>query len=233
MPTRLSVGTSGFSYDEWKPAFYPADLKKDAMLSFYAGQLPAVELNNTFYRMPRRTTCEKWAGEVPDGFAFAVKASKRISWSQKLVDCADLLGYLFSAVDGLGDKLGCVFYQVPKYVRKDLDVLRAFLGQQRQGLRAAFEFAHPSWLEDDAVALLREHDAALVLSDKDDAPEPELVDTGSWAYLRLRRAAYDDDALRAWHARIAARGLERCFVFFKHEDSCAGPALARRFLELA
>jgi uncharacterized protein YecE (DUF72 family) len=232
MTVRLHVGTSGFSYDEWRPAFYPDKLKKDAMLSFYAERLPAVELNNTFYRMPSSKLCAKWASEVPERFVFAIKASQRITWTQKLKDTGELLGLLFTALQELGPRVGCVFYQVPKWVRKDVPLLRDFLQQQPTGTRVAFEFAHASWHEDDAVAALRDRDAALVLSDKDDAPEPQLVDTGTWAYLRLRRAAYDDGAMRQWHERIASRGLQQCFVFFKHEDSCAGPALARRFLEL-
>jgi uncharacterized protein YecE (DUF72 family) len=232
MATRLFVGTSGFSYDEWKPAFYPADLKKDAMLGYYAGRLPAVELNNTFYRMPSPKLTAKWCSEVPAGFCFAVKASQRITWTQKLKDCGELLARLFGAVAELGDKLGCVFYQLPKWVRKDVPLLQEFLAQQQPGIPVAFEFAHASWLEDDALAQLRAHDAAVVLSDKEDAETPALIDTGTWCYLRLRREEYSDDALRGWHERIAARGLQRCFVFFKHEDSCAGPALARRFLDL-
>lgn len=229
---RLHVGTSGFSYDEWRPAFYPPEVKKDAMLGYYAERLPSVELNNTFYRMPSAKVTAKWASEVPDGFAFAIKASQRITWTKQLADCEEPLGYLWKALEQLGPKLGCVFYQVPKWVRKDLPRLRGFLALQRAGVKVAFEFVHPSWHEDDTVQALREHDAALVLSDRDEAPSPELVDTGTWSYLRLRRAAYDDAALRAWHQRIANGVRRECFVFFKHEDSCAGPALAQRFLAL-
>lgn len=229
--TTLHVGTSGFSYDEWRPAFYPDDLKKDAMLSFYAQRLPAVELNHTFYRMPSAKLCASWRAQVPATFRFAVKASQKLTWTQKLRDCGELLQVLWGALAPLGDTLGCVFYQVPKWVRKDSALLREFLQQQPPGARIAFEFAHASWDDDDARAVLREHGTALVASDKDGAPPPELVDTSDWLYLRLRRAAYGDDELRGWRDRIAARA-GTAFVFFKHEDSCAGPALARRFLAL-
>ncbi len=230
--TRFHVGTSGFSYDEWKPAFYPADLKKDAMLSFYAQRLRAVELNNTFYRMPSAKLTAGWRAQVGEGFRFAVKASQRLTWTQKLVGCGELLDVLFTAIAPLGETLGCVFYQVPKWVRKDVAVLREFLSLQPAGVKVAFEFAHASWLEDDALGALRERDAALVLSDKDDAPAPVLADTASWAYLRLRRAQYSDDDLRRWRDAVASKGLAEAFVFMKHEDSCAGPALASRFLAL-
>jgi uncharacterized protein YecE (DUF72 family) len=228
----LHVGTSGFSYDEWRPAFYPDDLKKDAMLAFYAERLPAVELNNTFYRLPNAKMAAKWRSQVPDAFRFAVKASQRLTWTQKLKDCGELLQVLFAAIAPLGDTLGCVFYQVPKWVRKDTALLREFLQQQQAGQRVAFEFAHDSWADDDARAVLREHAVALVASDKDDAPPPEPVDTAPWCYLRLRRSAYTDDELRSWRDRVRQRFPAGGFVFFKHEDSCAGPALARRFLDL-
>lgn len=230
--TRFHVGTSGFSYDEWRPAFYPSDLKKDAMLPFYAERLPAVELNNTFYRMPSAKMVAKWQSQVPSTFRFAVKATQRLTWTQKLVDCGELLGVLFAVLEPLGEALGCVFYQVPKWVRKDTAVLRDFLALQKPGVKVAFEFAHGSWFEADALQALRDHDAALVVSDKDDAPPPVLADTASWAYLRLRRAVYTDDDLRRWQDGLREKGLAEAFVFFKHEDSCAGPALARRFLDL-
>lgn len=230
--TRFHVGTSGFSYDEWRPAFYPDDLKKADMLRFYAERLPAVELNNTFYRMPSAKVVAGWSEQVPDGFRFAVKASKRITWSQKLVGCGDLLDYLFRSLEPLGAKLGCVFYQLPKYVRCDVDVLRAFLAEQRPGARIAFEFAHDSWAVPAVHELLHAHGATVVASDKDDGPPPALLPGAPWVYLRLRRQGYDDAELRAWRERIAALGVSDAFVFFKHEDSCAGPALAGRFLAL-
>ncbi|MBL8729119.1 MAG: DUF72 domain-containing protein [Planctomycetes bacterium] len=226
------VGTSGFSYDEWRPAFYPDELKKTAMLAYYAERLPAVELNNTFYRMPSAKMVTTWSSQVPATFRFAIKATQRLTWTQKLKDCGELLGVLWNVLAPLGDRLGCVFYQVPKWVRKDTAVLREFLALQQPGVKVAFEFAHASWFEDDALAALRDHGAALVASDKDGEPEPELRDTATWAYLRLRRAEYTDDDLRRWRDLLRARGLGDVFLFFKHEDSCAGPALARRFLDL-
>lgn len=229
--SRLFVGTSGFSYDEWRPAFYPDDLKKDAMLPFYAERLPSVELNNTFYRLPNAKMAAKWRAQVPASFRFAVKASQRLTWTQKLKDCGELLQVLFTAIAPLGDTLGCVFYQVPKFVRKDVAVLRDFLLLQPAGVKVAFEFAHASWSDDDVLALLRECDAAVVASDRDELPPPVLADTSTWSYLRLRRASYADDDLRQWRDRVLARP-GAAFVFFKHEDSCAGPALARRFLAL-
>lgn len=225
----LFVGTSGFSYDEWRPAFYPDDLKKADMLTFYAERMSSVELNNTFYRTPRASTVEKWAQQVPDGFRFAVKAPKRFTWSLKLRDCRDSLDYLFEQLRPLGDRLGCVFFQVPKYVRGELDVIDAFLGDLPDAVRVAFEFAHDSWADPAIVARLHAAGATVVASDRDEDDEPVLHDDAPWRYLRLRRSGYDDEVLRRWRERVRGRDA---FVFFKHEDSCAGPALARRFVEL-
>lgn len=230
--TRFHVGTSGFSYVEWKPAFYPEDLKKAAMLSFYAGKLSAVELNSTFYRMPSEKNVTVWSEQVPDTFRFAIKASRRMTWSNKLVDCEELLEYLFQSLQPLGDKLGCVFYQLPKYVRCDVDVLRTFVEQQPEGVKTAYEFVHESWQDPAVAELLHTNGATIVASDKDDEPEPELLAGAPWLYLRLRRSSYSDEELRAWRDRICASGVSEAFVFFKHEDSCAGPALAARFLAL-
>lgn len=230
--TRFHVGTSGFSYDEWKPAFYPEDLKKAGYLSYYAGKLSSVELNNTFYRMPSEKNVTTWSEQVPETFRFAIKASRRMTWSQKLVDCEDLLEYLFQSLQPLGDKLGCVFYQLPKYVRCDVDVLRTFIQEQPEGVKAAFEFVHDSWNDPAVSELLHAHNATIVASDKDDEEAPELLSGAPWIYLRLRRSSYSDDELRSWRDRIRASGVSEAFVFFKHEDSCAGPALAARFLSL-
>jgi uncharacterized protein YecE (DUF72 family) len=229
----LSVGTSGFSYDEWRPTFYPDGMKKDAMLGFYAKHLSSVELNNTFYRMPSTKVVAQWRAAVPATFRFAVKATQRLTWMQKLVDCGDTLRRLFEVLQPLGETLGCVFYQVPKWVQKDLDVLRAFLAEQVLGVRVAFEFVHASWADEGVKELLRQHGATIVLSDRDEASVPELMPGAAWHYLRLRRSAYSDDELCSWHDRLRAAGGDAAFVFFKHEDSCAGPALARRFVELA
>ena len=228
--TRYFVGTSGFSYDEWRGAFYPEGLKKAAMLSFYGERLPAVELNNTFYRMPRERNCAAWADQVPAAFRFAIKAPRGITWSRKLVDCADLIDELFRALRPLGERLGCVFYLVPKFVTRDDDVLRAFLASLPRDARAAFEFADASWHDPAVCELLHAHGATVVASDRDDEPPPELAADAAWLYLRLRRSTYGDDELRAWRERMAAVGVDDAFVFFKHEDSCAGPALAERFL---
>ena len=227
------AGTSGYSYKEWKGVFYPEDLAAGAMLSFYAERLPAVEINNTFYRMPRSHVLEGWADAVPAGFRFAVKASRRITHHAKLEDADDAVGFLASRLAKLEDKLGCVLFQLPPYLRKGAERLDAFLAAWPRELPAAVEFRHASWFDEETAEILSRHGAALCVSDDGKLPLPEFLATTDWLYLRLRRPGYDAEALREWIARGAGTDAARAFAFFKHEDEGAGPRLAAEFLELA
>jgi uncharacterized protein YecE (DUF72 family) len=230
---RILVGTSGFSFPEWKGAFYPDGMADADLLRFYADQLGAVEINNTFYRMPKSSVMTKWASDVPDGFRFAIKASRRITHHAKLADCGELLGYLWGSIQKLGDRLGPVLFQLPPYLREDVALLRAFLAELPAGLRAAFEFGHESWHADAVVAALREHGAAACVSDKEKRPNPLWAATADWGYVRLFRPGYEDAELERCAQRIRDSGWQETFVFCKHELDGAGPELARRFRRIA
>lgn len=231
---RVLVGTSGFAYKEWKGSFYPADLPEPAMLGYYAGRFPTVEINNTFYRMPTRELLARWAQETPEGFTFVLKAPQRITHYGRLTNEGDPLSHFLDTTVTLGSRLGPVLFQLPPFFRKDLDRLRAFLALLPPAPRAAFEFRHESWNDPEVQAALRAHGAALCVADTDEDESPsEIVPTAGWGYLRLRRAGYDDDALRAWAQRIRAHPWDEAFVFFKHEESGTGPALGARFMRLA
>ena len=230
---RWLAGTSGFSYKEWKGPFYPPDISPSAMLAFYATRLPAVEINNTFYRMPRAEVLANWRDAVPASFRFAIKASRRITHQAKLADCADAVGYLAAGLETLGDKLGCVLFQLPPYVRKDVALLDAFLANWPTAFPAAVEFRHASWFDAATTATLAKHGAALCVSEDGKLTLPELRATTDWLYLRLRKPSYEESELAAWSARAATAGAKRGYAFFKHEDAGAGPRLATRFLKLA
>ena len=230
---RLSVGTSGFSYAEWKGPFYPADLAASRMLAYYAERLPSVEINNTFYRLPRRSVLEGWVAEVPESFRFAVKASQRITHQKRLRDVADETRYLIDVTQALGTRLGALLFQLPPNLKRDLERLDRFLELLPPEARAAFEFRHPSWLDPNVLDRLRARSFAWVVNDDSDAPPADFLVTAPWAYVRLRREAYPRDELAAWAARIRARELEEAFVFFKHEDAGAGPRLATEFVDIA
>jgi uncharacterized protein YecE (DUF72 family) len=228
----ILVGTSGWSYKEWKGSFYPADLPADDMLRHYASKLPAVEINNSFYRIPREKVLLEWAEQVPAGFRFVLKASRRITHINRLSDADDSLGYFLRTVNCLGDRLGPTLFQCPPSLRRNLELLRDFLGRVPRTWRAAMEFRHDSWFDEEVYDALRAHDMALVGVEEDDASTP-LVPTAGWGYLRLRKTEYADDELRAWADRVRAQPWGETYVFLKHdEESAAGPAAARRLAEL-
>jgi uncharacterized protein YecE (DUF72 family) len=227
---KLYCGTSGFSFKEWKGPFYPEKLPGEEMLGFYSARLPTVEINNTFYRMPKPSVLEGWAAKVPDTFRFAVKAPRRMSHIKQLKDCAEEAGFFFGAVAALGERLGAVLVQLPPHARVGVEKLAAFLALVPHGVRAAFEFRHPSWNEPAVFKVLEDHGAAWVTADNDGGAPPELPATARWTYLRLRAPDYTDETLRAWRARCTK--FERAFVYFKHEDGAAGPKFAERMLQL-
>jgi len=226
----LYCGTSGFSFKEWKGPFYPEKLPADEMLAFYGARLPSVEINNTFYRMPKQSVLEGWAAQVPERFRFAVKAPRRLSHVKQLKDCSEEAGYFFSAVATLGTRLGAVLVQLPPHARVGVEKLDAFLELVPAGVPVAFEFRHPSWKDAAVYATLERHGTAWVTADNDGTVPPELPATASWTYLRLRAPEYTEATLREWKARCA--NFTRAFVYFKHEDGAAGPAFAERMLNL-
>jgi len=229
---RVWAGTSGYSYAAWKGAFYPDDLPAGEMLSYYATRLPAVEINNTFYRMPRESVLEAWAEAVPDGFRFALKASRRITHFKRLKDTDEETGYFVQTASALADRAGVILYQLPPNFSRDDERLRAFIEGLPNPGRSAFEFRHESWYHEGVYDLLRERGSALCIAETDDGNDPPPVATADWTYLRLRKSAYSEDELTAWAARLDDTGWEQAYVFFKHEDAGVGPRLAERFMEL-
>ena len=194
-----------------------------------------MEINNTFYRLPKREMLEGWAAKVPPEFRFVLKASRRITHFKRLEGVDDETAYLLDTASAMGDRLGAVFFQLPPHVQKSTEKLAAFLATLPPvdaGPRVAFEFRHPTWFDDEIYELLRTRDAAMVFADVDGEEPPVLTPTASWGYLRLRREDYPDEALAAWRAKVEATGWQEAYVFFKHEDDCAGPEMAARFLAL-
>ncbi|HEU5237032.1 MAG TPA: DUF72 domain-containing protein [Pyrinomonadaceae bacterium] len=230
---KLHVGTSGYSYKEWKGNFYPEDLPAKEMLAYYSRHLPAVEINNTFYRLPQPSMIENWRDQVPATFRFSIKATQRITHIKRLKNCTEETKYLLDTASLLGERLGVVLFQLPPNSKKDTARLKDFLTSLPESIRAAFEFRHESWSGEDTFGLLREKNCAWVISDTDEKPLSEIINTAGWGYLRLRRTSYEADDLTAWMKRVQEQKWSDAFVFFKHEDEGVGPKLAAQFLNLA
>jgi uncharacterized protein YecE (DUF72 family) len=232
----LHVGTSGFAYKEWKGGFYPEKIAADAMLPAYAARLGTVEINNTFYRMPKESVLTGWASQVPPEFRFVLKASQRITHFARLGDDNGALEYFLRTATVLGPQLGPTLFQLPPNMKADLPRLESFLARLPHRWRAAFEFRHPSWFDAATYAALRSKDAALVYAEDDDGATP-LEPTATWGYLRLRRMSYAPTDLADRAARVRAQPWGTAFVFFKHEAGApavagTGPLAAESFAAL-
>jgi len=226
------IGSSGFSYKAWKGPFYPEDLPDKEMLRYYGTRLPAVELDNTFYRMPKRAVLEGWSAQTPESFRFTLKASRRITHFARLKDADEPMSFLMNNVRILGEKLGCVLFQLPPFLQKDVARLEAFLPLIPEDVPAAFEFRHKSWFDEEVMSCLRSRRVALCLADTEKTELETLDQTADWGYLRLRKQGYDEVELSDWAARIRDTGWEKAFIFFKHEEAGVGPLLGEQLLRV-
>ncbi len=229
---KLRAGTSGYAFKEWKGAFYPAELKDAGWLGYYSGKFPTVEINNTFYRLPKSDVVLDWAAQTPESFTFAIKASQRITHFARLKEeCAEAVAFLLGNTAVLGDRMGPILFQCPPNLKKDAPRLRGFLALLPRGRRYTIEFRHESWFEDEVFDALRDRDVALCLSEQEDFAVP-MHPTASWGYLRLHRRDYDAEALATWAKRLAATGWSDAYVYFKHDEGVgSGPPAVDAFVK--
>ncbi|HKQ70880.1 MAG TPA: DUF72 domain-containing protein [Polyangiaceae bacterium] len=226
------IGTSGFSYKEWKKNFYPPDLSEKRFLSYYATRFNGVEIDSTFYRMPAPKALDAWKESTPEAFRFAIKASQRITHFGRLALPSESLDYFLSVLPKLESRLGIVLYQLPPSFKQDLPRLEAFIAALPKGTKAAFEFRHLSWFNDETLRALERGGVALCVNDNDEFECPVEI-TAPYTYVRLRREAYPAEKRTAWRERFknfAERGIE-VFAFIKHKDNPDAPLIALEFAE--
>jgi uncharacterized protein YecE (DUF72 family) len=226
------VGTSGYSYKEWKGSFYPEKMPAKEMLRFYAQRFSTVEINNTFYRMPAPSVLEAWAGQVPENFRFVLKAPQAITHFKRLKEVEDPTERFLQVAAVLKQRLGPLLFQLPPNFKKDLPRLEQFLDLLPAGTAAAFEFRHESWFDDEVFGRLRAKSCALCVADSEDLPAAELVKTTNWSMLRLRRETYTKPKLVEWLDKAKSQEWDTAYIFFKHEESGTAPKFAGQFLEL-
>jgi len=231
---KLYVGTSGYAYKPWKGTFYPEKLPDKEMLKFYASQLLTVEINYSFYQMPKESTLAGWASNVPESFQFALKANQKITHVARLRNCESTLKRFLEVASVLqeGNRLGPILVQLPPNFKFDSTLLREFLALRPTAFRFALEVRHASWYTEETYQLLRKFDTALCLAETDETAPPDVV-TAGFAYVRLRREAYLAKELAAWRKRFDGwnkQGVD-VYCYVKHEDAGKGPKYARQLLD--
>jgi uncharacterized protein YecE (DUF72 family) len=229
VPGRLFTGTSGFAYPGWAPRFYPTGLTAKAFLAHYAGQLAAVELNNTYYASPKPAAVAAWVAATPPEFRFAVKAQRGGSFRALQVDPGASVPWLTGPYQAFGERLGTVLFRVPAPIRRDDVKLAALLAAWPAELPLTMEFQDPSWHVDETFAALAGAGAALCATELPEDEEPPTIRrTGPFLYLRLRRNDYTAGEVAAWAARLEpflAAG-DDVYAFFRHDEVGRGPELA-------
>ncbi len=227
---KLIAGTSGYAFKEWKGSFYPEDLKDDGMLGFYAGKFPSVEINNTFYRLPKEHVLREWAAQVPEAFTFAIKASQRITHHARLKpECASAVEFLLTNTSVLGGRLGPVLFQLPPNLKKDVPRLQAFVDTLPNERKFTIEFRNPTWFEDDVYEVLRGRNIAMCITEQPEFASP-VVATAPWGYARLHRLDYDEGALGAWAENLGGLLWSEAYVYFKHDEGTgSGPPAVGAF----
>ncbi|MCL6472998.1 MAG: DUF72 domain-containing protein [Firmicutes bacterium] len=227
---KLYIGTSGWSYKHWKDIFYPANLPERKWLEFYATKFSTVEINNSFYRLPRRETFESWRASTPPGFVFAVKANRYITHIKKLKNVDTALVRFFENASGLADKLGPVLFQFPANWHANADRLESFLNILPNGYKYAFEFRHTSWFRDNIYALLEQKGAALCIADSPEWPSPFKI-TAPFVFIRMHGSRqlyasdYTTDELSRWAKKIGDLLDRRLDVYIYFNNDAHGYAV--------
>lgn len=230
------VGTSGWQYRDWRGPFYPRALPQREWLPYFASHFETVEVNNSFYRLPERSTFERWREQTPRGFIVTVKASRFITHLKRLKEPEDPVALFWERATGLGDRLGPVLFQLPPRFRADPDRLRRFVGVLPKEIRAAFEFRDDSWLTDEVFGILDRAGAALVWPDRP-GTKADLPVAGGWLYVRFHQGTrsgpdYRRDKLKRWASRIASADAREAFVYFNNDPTGAAIRDARTMIEL-
>ncbi|MFP4533253.1 MAG: DUF72 domain-containing protein [Desulfobacterales bacterium] len=237
---KLHIGTSGWNYNHWKGPFYPADLPAKKWASYYMERFHTVEINNTFYKLPDQNTFRKWRDEAPDGFIYAVKASRYITHMKKLKDPEQPVENFLGHAGCLGDKLGPVLFQLPPRWKLNIDRLQAFLTGLPEDCQFAFEFRDDTWWDDRVYELLRRHNAAFCLFDLEGRQTPAVL-TANFTYVRLHgperayRGKYSDSALSEWaeyFKKLINQGLA-VYCYFDNDEKGYAAQNALRLKELA
>jgi uncharacterized protein YecE (DUF72 family) len=218
----IRVGTSGFSYEHWKGVFYPEDVPQRRWLEFYSGHFDCVEVNSSFYHLPKPSVVEAWRNRVPADFHFVLKGSRTVTHIKRLKDCQESVDVFYERAAALRDKLTAVLWQLPPGLHKDLGLLEEFVGWLPVKPTPVLEFRHRSWFMDDVFDMLNIRYAAFCVHDMESVNCPDIV-TSPMVYVRFHGQAgryrddYPDEVLRSRAAWLTACGAEHGYAFFNND----------------
>lgn len=223
-PAPVRIGCSGWIYSHWRGLFYPEKLPVKRWFAYYAEEFDTVEINNSFYRLPKAETFDAWRDQAPPGFCYAVKANRFLTQAKKLKDCEEPLARMMAPFRHLGDRLGPILYQLPPRFKVNLERLAGFLELMPKDVTNVFEFREPSWYVDDVFALLDRHGASFCAHDMPGS-KSERIAVGRVAYLRFHGGLskyygrYRDEHLLEWADWIAAqaRGGRPVWAYFNND----------------
>ena len=201
------------------------------MLSFYATRFSTLEINNTFYRLPKESVLAEWASQVPDNFTFAIKASQKITHYTRLkAESESMVQFLLKNTATLGEKMGPILFQLPPNLKKDVPRLQNFLSYLPENRRYTFEFRHESWFDEDVFSVLRDRDIAMCISESGELTCP-VVCTATWGYLRLHKLDYSPEGLTEWAKCVTSQQWNDAYVYFKHDEGeGSGPPAVEAFI---
>jgi uncharacterized protein YecE (DUF72 family) len=204
---QVHIGTSGWSYKHWKENFYPKKLKTTDWLQYYGNAFETVEINSTFYHTPSISTVKKWHAQVPDKFAFSIKASRYITHRKRLHDCAESVDFFYQRIKPFGSKLGPILFQLPPSFKANKERLIEFIGLLSKEYKYTFEFRHSTWFADDIYEILAGNNIALCITDLNGTLSPQEI-TSDFTYLRLHGpkkayiGSYGSVKLKSWKRKI-------------------------------
>lgn len=233
------IGCSGFFYKDWKGKFYPEDMPQRLWLEYYAEEFNAVELNNTFYRLPKPSTFEQWHERTPKGFRFAVKGSRYVTHIKRLKDPEETLAKMYDAALLLKEKLGCVLWQLPPNLKKDIPLLKNFAKACSKDVVNVIEFRHLSWFDGEVYETLKKEKLAYcIISAPDNFPENALQTNNDMIYLRFHgkndwyHYLYSDQELAGWKERLESFKANNLYTFFNNDYNANAVENARTFREM-
>ena len=216
------LGTSGWSYPDWKGRFYPEDIPQRKWLPFYAEHFNTVEINMTFYRYPKPETLKGWLDKTPSNFTFTLKANRQITHYKKLQDVKGDLRYFYLLADSLRERLGCILFQLPPSLTKNMNLLQDFLTHLSPNHKNVIEFRHESWFSEDVYSLLRSHQVIFCVVSSPQLPD-HIVETAETSYFRFHgrigwyKYNYTDEELKDWAEAIQKTKSKECFIYFNND----------------